>query len=270
MAHLLLSVGVLCALFALLSVFDQAWELVYAWLGLAMLLQSIQAADVDRLFNPDPGEPFDSPEPAETGSPDSHATSLAGTVSFLNCVFVPVVAMLHAGFMEGVAGVVLAGVVLLAALYRLSFLANHNAPIADQSNHSPHLITAATSARAVHLVEPHRQRFVGLPATWGILGFYLYAFDATPAAAVLTIGLGIILGLIPLAWPHPLYSERWPWLTRAVALCFLCTAATTLWLGLPATPWAKALLLGAALYGLILTAAIRQVPQPVMTDQPRS
>lgn len=227
-AHLLASIGVISAMMALLAVFDQGWEYVYGWLGLALLTQAVSAGDFAFLPLADHDDFPDSDQAILHARP-------AAIVAFLTGVFVPVIAMLHAGFLDGVAGAAFGGVILLAALYRLVFVAQPQEPAS---------------------------RIVGLPAAWSIVGFYLHAFDATPLASVLGIGLGIVLGLIPLNWPHPLFSERWPAMTRTIVVIWLITAACTLWYGFPASPLAKSILLVIAIYGLILTARIARTPTP--------
>lgn len=215
---------------ALLAVFDQSWEYVYGWLGLALLTQAASARDFAVLTLIDHDEP---PE-TEAAGPQLRPAAI---VAFLTGVFVPVVAMLHAGFLDGIAGAAFGGVILLAALYRIVFIPQK--PVDGA-------------------------RIVGFPAAWNIVGFYLHAFDATPLASILAIGLGIVLGLVPLGWPHPLFSERWPAMTRVIVLIWLMTAACTLWYGFPATSLAKSILLAIAIYGLILTAWIARTPAPAV------
>jgi phosphatidylserine synthase len=233
-SHILVSVGVLSALFALLAVFDQSWELVFAWLGLGILAQ------IAAILLPPPLLTSPEQPPSVLSSHELSTRSLAvrnyasslEVVSFLHNVFVPVVAMLHAGFLDGVAGVVVAGLILVSAQYR-------------QAN---------TDAGA------QRDSFIGLPAAWGVVAFYFHAFDATPAAAFLAIGLGIILGLMPFAFPHPLQTLRWASMSRAISAIWLVTAAVVLWHGFPATVPAKAILLVAATYGIGLAVLLAQDP----------
>ena len=146
---MLVSAGALSALFALLAVFDQSWELAYLWLGIWLL-----AIAWESLLLPHT-PPIDA---VQGGLPDRSASMTV--VTFLHTVFVPVVAMLHAGFLDGVAGVIVAILIVLSEQYRLAY----------------------TDWGA------HRHSFTGLPASWGVLAFYFHAFDATPVAAILTIG----------------------------------------------------------------------------------
>lgn len=227
-AHFLGATGGVCALLALLAVFDQAWEQVYCWLGFALILQAAGSEDAALLAFPAFVDQND-PECDEQHVP---IDEIGG---FLASVFVPVVAMLHAGFLDGWAGAAVGCMIVLSALYRLAYMANHpNQP--------------AT-------------RFLGLPAAWSIIGFYLHAFDATPLAAVLAIGLGIILSLVPINWPKPLNSERWPFFTRALVVVWLATATYTLAHGFQVPIWGtKAVLIGIAVYGLLLAALLAMEP----------
>jgi phosphatidylcholine synthase len=215
LAHLLLAVGVLCALFAVLAIFDQAWEYTYGWLGLALGIQAIDPATLG-------GQGRLSAERTED-------TGAAAIVAFLNSVFVPVLAMLHAGFLDGWGGILVACVVLLAALYRAAF-------------YEPSGLSV-----------PY---FLGMPAIWSVLGFYLHAFDATPLVAVLLIGLCIVMGLLHYRWPNPIRSPRWTTATRTITGVWALTAAITLWNGLPASATAKGVFLAAALYGAALTVLV--------------
>jgi phosphatidylcholine synthase len=226
-AHFLGAAGVVCALLALLAVFDQAWEQVYGWLGLALIVQAAGADEAALLPLPDS---VDLPDLEE----DVRHAPIAAIAAFLTTVFVPVVAMLHAGFLDGLAGAAVASIIMLSALYRLAF-------IEQPANNA--------------------SRSLGLPAAWSIIGFYLHAFDATPMAAVLAIGLGIVLGLLPLNWPNPLRSERWALLTRALVVVWFVTAAYALVHGFQATASiTKAILLAATAYGLVLTALLARSP----------
>jgi phosphatidylcholine synthase len=211
LGHALHAASILVAYVAMLAVFDQAWETLYGWLGVALILQGID----DALG-------------FSHGGDDDQNTALVRTDSgylvwFLTTVFVPVIALLHAGFLDNIGGTLVAGLILLGAFYRFAF--------------------QATDLRS--------GAFVGLPAAWAVVAFLLHAFDATPVAAVLTIGLVLVLNLVPIPWPHPLLAERWQVQTRAVAALWLFAAAVTLWRGFPADQWAKAIFIGCAVYAVI-------------------
>ena len=215
---LLMSAGALSALFAGLAVFDQAWELVYAWLGAGLLAEAMIHA----------GPPAGGFSEDAAAIPSADGRRVVGALAYLIAVFMPVIAMLHAGFLDGVAGVFIGGVIVLSGLYRLG---------RDD--------WAAKVAQ-----------FDGFPAAWAGVGFTLHAFDATPLAASLAIGLVVILGLLPVSWPHPLQANEMRQLTRVVSWIWLMAAGATLWHGFPAFWQAKVMLMAAGLAGLLLTALL--------------
>ncbi len=233
-AHLLLALGVLSALFAALAVFDQAWEQVYAWLGISVL------ADVTRQYGF-----HENDSDYDDGVDASHLKSeLNGLGAFCGGVFVPVIAMLHAGFLDGYLGIAIGALVILTAIYRLTY---------------------ATPTRGTHQMgvpDVHPSTYQGLPAIWSLIGFYLHAFDATPMVGVLALGVAIILSLLSRNVPSVFYSEIWRNLTRLIALVWFVTAAVTLIQGFPATPTTKAILLAIAVYGVLLAAITPQPASP--------
>jgi phosphatidylcholine synthase len=217
--HALHAASILVAYVAMLAVFDQAWETLYGWLGLALILQGV-----------DDAVSFSNSDNHDVDAP--HARTDPGyVVWFLTTVFVPVIALLHAGFLDNIAGTLVAGLILLGAFYRFAFQAT------DRRSGS----------------------FMGLPAAWAVVAFLLHAFDATPVAAVLTIGVVLVLNLIPIPWPHPFLAERWQMPTRAVAAIWLFAAAATLWRGFPAEHWAKVIFIGCGVYAVIwVITALRE------------
>jgi hypothetical protein len=214
---LTIAIGALSGLFALLAVFDQFWEVVYGWLGVGLLARLVD--QLSARFNA--GEAGSASQPAgdETIAPET-----AASVLYVLNVFVPVVAMLHAGFLDGRAGVVVAAVVVLSAIYRMAFMP-------DRGSGHPVL---------------------GLPAVWAGVGFLLHAFDATPVAAVAGVGVVIILGLLPLKWPLIFDIAEWPALTPLVAGVAIAAAAVTLWQGFPAAPGLKTVYAIVAVYTIAL------------------
>ena len=212
--RLLMALGALSALFALLAIFDQAWELVYAWLGVGLVAETLTQVS----WTADPAMTADPTPPGER--------RVVGALSYLGTVFIPIVAMLHAGFLDGTIGVLCAGAVIVSSLLRLAHR-NWAAPV---------------------------QEFEGLPAAWGVVGFTLYALDATPGVSELTIGFVVIVGLLPVTWPHPFQSRHMRQLTRAVSWVWIMAAAATLWHGFPAFGQAKFALIATGIYGIILSA----------------
>lgn len=226
---LLVAAGALCALLAMLAVFDQSWEIAYAWLGCGLLADLVLPH-----LAPEP-EPDDTAEPPAFDA-NNERRARSG-ITFLLSVFVPTLVMVQAGFLDGLFGVIVAALIVLSGAYRLAF---HD--------------------WALEVPE-----YEGFPAAWAAISFTLHAFDATPMAAALVIGVALILSLGPMRWPHPVYSTRWTLLTRAVTLIWAVSAANVLWHGFPATGAAKTVLIVAGVYATALAFAgmMAVEPEPV-------
>jgi phosphatidylcholine synthase len=137
-------------------------------------------------------------------------------------VFVPVLALLQAGYLGGGFGVVLASLILLSSLFHFS----------DTESKS----------------EDHC--FVGFPAIWNIVAFYVFAFRMPIWAASLLVLACVVLTFVPLRWAHPLRTPLlWP-VTVALTGLWLVAAFLTVWWGFPAGPLAQAALLLVAAYGV--------------------
>lgn len=147
------------------------------------------------------------------------------TVDYVTYVFVPVLAMLHDGHLRGPAGLVLAAGILLSSLF--------------------HFADAESKDSAF--------RFVGFPAVWNIVAFYIYALGLGGAACYALIVACIGLTFVPTPWVHPLRVARWRSLTLAVTATWAAAALWVLAHGFPGALPANIVLVGAAAYGVLLT-----------------
>ncbi len=95
--------------------------------------------------------------------------------------------------------------------------------------------------------------FIGFPAIWNVVVFYLLIFDAGPLTATLVIGLFAALTFIPLPWLHPIRASRPRWLNLLIAGLWLAAAAWALWAHLSPGPAVKWLLALTALYVLAIS-----------------
>jgi phosphatidylcholine synthase len=96
--------------------------------------------------------------------------------------------------------------------------------------------------------------FVGFPAVWNVVAFYVFAFRLPqPATAALVLAC-VALTFVPLKWVHPMRTARLRPVTIAAAALWAVAAASVLWSGFPAGPLTGAALLLVAGYGLALTA----------------
>lgn len=146
-------------------------------------------------------------------------------IDYVTYVFVPALALLQAGFLSGPPGVILASLILLSALFHFS---DTKSKAADHS-------------------------FVGFPAVWNLVAFYVFAFALPQWATAALVLLGVAFTFVPFKWAHPLRTARLRPVTVAAVAVWTVAAAAVLWSGFPAGSWSGALLLLTAGYGIGLT-----------------
>lgn len=149
-------------------------------------------------------------------------------IDYITYVFIPALALLHARHLDGVFGVCLAGLILMSSLFHFS---------------------DTESKTADHC-------FVGFPAIWNIVAFYIFALDPPRWAT----GLGVLalvgLTFVPTRWLHPMRVERRRFVNLAALAVWFGVAAVVLARGFPAPFWASLALAGIAVYGIGLTLAM--------------
>jgi len=91
---------------ALDTAYRGQWEIVFLWLGLALIVDGIDGP-IARRFNIDAAGRFSG------GRIDL-------IVDYLNYVFIPAVVLAKSGIVPGVPGLILAGLILLSSLYHFS------------------------------------------------------------------------------------------------------------------------------------------------------
>jgi phosphatidylcholine synthase len=209
LVHLFTALGAVCALFATRAVLVGAWEEAFAWLGLALLIDGIDGtfariADVTVRLPRFSGERLDL------------------VVDYVTYVFVPALALLQAGYLQGAFGVLLASLILLSSLFHFS----------------------DTDSKT----EDHC--FVGFPAVWNIVAFYVFAFAMPSWVASGVVVACVVLTFVPMRWAHPLRTPLlWP-LTLAAMGLWCVAACHTVWSGFPASPFLQAILLATAAYAV--------------------
>ena len=210
--HLLTALGIVCGLFAILSLLSGAWEAMFAWLGVALIIDGADGA-LARLAR------------VQERLPRFSGDRLDLVIDYVTYVFVPALALLQAGYLPGPWGVLLVCLILLSALFHFSD---------TQSKADDH-------------------SFVGFPAIWNLVAFYVFALELSRTATFLLVLSCVVLTFVPMKWAHPLRTPLlWP-LTGALMGLWTSAALWTLWTGFPAQSWAKASLLIAAAYGIGLT-----------------
>ncbi len=210
--HLFTACGVVCGLLALIAVRDNAFERMFLWLGLALVIDGVDGyfarrADVKRVLPRFSGEQLDL------------------VIDYITYVFVPVAALLQAGFLVGWAGLVLAAAILLSSLFHFS---------------------DTESKTADH-------HFVGFPAIWNIVAFYIFALGLAPGLAAALIVVCVVATFVPLQWVHPLRVRAWRQVTAGASVAWGAAALLALGRGLPAAGLEQAVLIAVAVYGIGLS-----------------
>jgi phosphatidylcholine synthase len=208
LVHIFTALGVVCALMATRAVLAGAWEEAFAWLGLALLIDGIDGtfarlADVTVKLPRFSGERLDL------------------VIDYLTYVFVPVLALLQAGYLQGVAGMVLGSLILMSSLFHF----------------------ADTESKA------DDYSFVGFPAVWNIVAFYVFALQMPVWAVAILVSTCVVLTFVPMRWAHPLRTPALGLVTLAVVVLWCVAAAVTVWSGFPAGTPMQAVLLATAAYG---------------------
>jgi phosphatidylcholine synthase len=102
--------------------------------------------------------------------------------------------------------------------------------------------------------------FIGFPAVWNLVAFYLFAFAAPQWATYAIVGACIALTFVPMRWVHPLRVVRLRLPTLAVTLLWAVAAVAAVRHGFPASGWSQVVLAAAAAY-LIALALNRSLKQ---------
>ena len=221
LVHLFTASGIVCALLATRAVLSGAWELMFLWLGVALVIDGLDGtfARLARV-----GERL----------PRFSGDRLDLVIDYVTYVFVPALALLQAGFLLGWSGFVLASLILLSSLFHFSDTASK----ADDYS------------------------FVGFPAVWNIVAFYVFALALSPGWTAALVLACVALTFVPMRWAHPMRTRNLFFVTLGVGVIWVVAAAVALWRGLPAAPVTQAVLVLCAAYGvgLALTRGLVRPP----------
>ena len=177
--HVLTSLGAVLALLAVQAVMAANWEMVFFWLGIAMIVDGIDG-------------PIARAVGVTVRLPRFSGERIDLVVDYLTYVFVPVMALLEAERLPAPVAMPLATAILLSSLFHFADVASKSADMA----------------------------FVGFPALWNIVAFYIFAVDVGPQAATVLILLAVALTFVPLHWVHPV---------RVIPLRAVTLALTVVW-----------------------------------------
>jgi phosphatidylcholine synthase len=146
-------------------------------------------------------------------------------IDYVTYVFVPALMLLQAGILSGTFGIVCAALICMSSLYHFS----------DEGS------------------KAKDNCFVGFPAIWNIVAFYLFAFQPAGWVTAAVILACVALTFVPMKWVHPMRVEALFAPTIAITVVWCIAAAAALAQGFPATGVVKVALLATAAYGLGLT-----------------
>lgn len=107
LVHLLTALGVACALMATLAVSDRQYEVMFAWLGLAFLIDGIDGPLARRVGVKD-------------RLPRFSGERLDLIIDYLTYVFIPVLALLTANLLPAGFALLLGAAILMSSLYHFS------------------------------------------------------------------------------------------------------------------------------------------------------
>jgi phosphatidylcholine synthase len=147
-------------------------------------------------------------------------------IDYLTYVFVPTLALWRAGIVSGWAGEVVAVGILVSSLFHFSDLKSKGEDLS----------------------------FVGFPALWNFVAFYLFTFQLPALWVAVVTGSFVILTFVPLKWVHPIRVRALRGATVFMSVVWFAAAFAVLGAGFGAAPpLAKFVLLGVGAYGLAVT-----------------
>lgn len=147
---------------------------------------------------------------------------LDDVVDYLNYCVVPAFILMQSGILSLGTAVLLAAAIAISSLY-------HFADSASKTEDG---------------------FFVGFPAIWNVVIFYIFAFDLGATAVIYCVVLFVLLTPVPLKWVHPLRGRYLRPVTWCVVALWTFAALRTLIEGFPAAVTDQAILAACALYVL--------------------
>jgi phosphatidylcholine synthase len=157
--------------------------------------------------------------------PSFSGETLDLVIDYITYVFLPALMLLQAGFLTGWFGILLASLICLSSLYHFS----------DEGS------------------KAEDNCFVGFPAIWNIVAFYIFAFALPAPATTAIILVCVALTFVPLKWVHPMRVVALRPLNLLACLAWAAAATVAVYDKFPAGDWPKLTLVGVGLYGIGLT-----------------
>lgn len=146
-------------------------------------------------------------------------------IDYLNYVVLPAFIVVHVPLIDGKLGILAAGLMLMTSLFHFS----------------------DTASKTID------GYFIGFPAIWNIVIFYMLTFKSTEMVAFGIVVVLSVMTFVPIRWLHPLRVVHLRWVTVLVVLVWGYVAFVTVYSGFSVGIVEKAVLIGAAVYLVILS-----------------
>jgi phosphatidylcholine synthase len=227
--HVLTASGVVPGLLALTAASRSQFEIAFAWLGVALIIDGIDGP-LARRFR------------VKEVLPRFSGERLDLIVDYLTYVIVPAVMIVESQLLPENMRLAAAALVAVSSLYHF---AGRDSKSEDDY-------------------------FVGFPAIWNLVVFYLFAIRCPPPLALAIVIVLALLTFVPLKWLHPVRVNTLRPLTFAVMALWSLSAIAVTAAGFPATPLHQALLLisGAYALGISLLRSAGRLPPPRQNSAP--
>jgi phosphatidylcholine synthase len=213
--HLFTALGAVCGFMATLAAFDGAWERMFVWLGVALVIDAVDGTFARMLK-------------VEQRLPRFSGERLDLVIDYVTYVFVPALALVRGGFLEGTAGLIVASLILVSSLYHFSDLASKG----------------------------EDYTFIGFPAIWNVVALYLFALSPPSWFNYAALLVCVFFTFIPIRWIHPVRVERLRVVTLVITVAWSIAAIGAVAYGFPSPLWAQIVLVAAAVYFTALTAEL--------------
>jgi Phosphatidylserine synthase len=132
-------------------------------------------------------------------------------VDYVTYVFIPAYALLVAGFLQGTLGLIMAAAILVSSLFHFSDLEN----------------------------KAEDYSFVGFPAVWNIVAFYIFVFQVSSLVAAGVTAVFVGLTFVPMKWVHPFRVTRWRAAVILSCLAWAVAATAAGWRGSERCPFGQ-------------------------------
>ncbi len=124
-------------------------------------------------------------------TPGINGATLDLVVDYLTYVFVPAMLIYRAGLLPASYAAVAVGAILVSSLYTF----------------------ARTDMKSAD------NFFLGFPALWNIIAFYLFILQAGALAGAVTVGVFVLLTFVPIHFVHPVRVQSYqPWISVLTGL----------------------------------------------------